>query len=117
MGETQRSSLALPQSKKIQVRNTKVITLPPSTIEKPREKNKGHLSPSLYQRETLGETQRSSLSIPLLKRIHGRNTKVIALHPSTEEKYRRNTKVISLPPSTKEKPWERHTGHHFPSLY
>jgi hypothetical protein len=91
----------------------------------------------------MGETQRSSLSIPLIKRIHGRNTKVIALHPSTKENYGRNIEVIALhpstkenygrntkvitslyqtespealPPSTKEKRWEKHKGHHSPSL-
>jgi hypothetical protein len=95
-----KQNITLPPStkKRIHGRNTKVIALHPSTKEKygrnievttlppsAQRETKGE-APSLYQREKMGETQRSSLALPQSKKIQVRNTKVITLLPSTIEK-------------------------------
>jgi hypothetical protein len=86
-------------------------------------------SPSLYQRGSFGETQRSPLSIPLLKRNTEeteRSSLSLPLHkekpwgnlpPSTREKRCEKHKGHLSPSLYQREPWEKHTGHHFPSLY
>ncbi len=119
-----RLSLSLPLPKRILWRNTKVTALHPSTKEKygrnrevitlppsAQRETMGE-SPSLYQREKMWETQRSSLSLPLPKRTLGETHRSSLPFPlpnriprDSPSLYKREKmgETQSFHPSTKEK--------------